>query len=369
MANYLNNSIARYRQMGADLMTRADELDQQEADYSAFQKLARDRQAQGQSSMLNALAAQFAGERFQPIQAQYLKRAMAAQEPVNIGNRGFVGADGQVVIDPIFQREKTVDNLRRRAISLEQLATSAETNAEREQARREQNAIMNEIRRMGADTARMNAETQRMFAQSRQGNAAGGEQYDLTGSPQQARLITPEVQPDEALGLYGAAFSVWDKAADAIGARDPNAPTKVATERLESLSNQTQLYLQDAVPGRPSNYLLQMMEKQAIRPNQLFLGRAGAGARAEATKAIIETGLSDLARILNNPQGYSSNDIAKARDSYNRLSILRAEYDALSSALNRANAPQQSATSGGLSAAEEQRLAELEAKLGQGGTP
>lgn len=369
MANYLNNSIARYRQMGADLMGRADELDQQEPNYSAFQRLARDRQAQGQSSMLNALAAQFAGERFQPIQAQYLKRAMAAQEPVNIGNRGFVGEDGQVVIDPMYQREKTIDNLRRRAVDLERLATNAETAAEREAARREQNTLMNEFRKMQADTARMNAETQRMFAQSRQGNAAGGQEYSVSGAPATPRIITPEVQPDEALGLYGAAFSTWDKVADAIGAGDPNAPTKVATERLETLGNQTQLYLQDAVPGRPSNYLLQMMERQVIRPNQLGLGKSGAASRADSTRAVIETGLSDLARILNNPQGYSSSDISKARDSYSRLSILKAEYDALSSALSRANAPQEAAGMGGLSAAEEARLAELEAKARAGGTP
>lgn len=369
MANYLNNSIARYRQMGADLMGRADVLDQQEPDYSAFQRLARDRQAQGQSSMLNALAAQFAGEQFQPIQAQYLKRAMAAQEPVNIGNRGFVGADGQVVIDPMYQREKTIDNLRRRAVDLERLATNAETAAEREAARREQNTLMNEFRKMQADTARMNAETQRMFAQSRQGNAAGNEQYSVSGMAVDPQIITPEVQPDEALGLYGAIFNVWDKAADAVSLGNPAAASKVATERLETLGNMTQLYLQDAVPGRQSNYLLQMMEKQAVRPNQITMGKAGAAARAEATKAIIETGLNDLARILNYPQGYSQSDIAKARDSYSKLSSLKAEYDALSSALSRANAPQEAAGMSGLSAAEEARLAELEAKARAGGTP
>ena len=369
MANYLNNSIARYRQMGTDLMGRADTLEEQEPDYSAFQRLARDRQAQGQSSMLNALAAQFAGERFQPIQAQYLKRAMASQEPVNIGNRGFVSADGQVVIDPMYQREKSIDNLRRRAVDLERLATSAETAAEREAARREQNILINQTRQMQAKTSRMNADTQRMFAQSRQGNAAGGQEYSVSGAPATPRIITPEVQPDEALGLYGAIFNIWDKGADAISLGNPAAPTKVATERLETLGNQTQLYLQDAVPGKPSNYLLQMMEKQAIRPNQLTLGKAGAAARADATKAIIETGLSDLARILNNPQGYSSADIAKARDSYSRLSILKSEYDALGAALSRVNAPQEATGMSGLSAAEEARLAELEAKARAGETP
>lgn len=314
--------IERYRIMGNDLMAQADAMDAEKPDYSLFQKYAAQQRRQGDASMLNALAAQFAGDDFAPVQAQYLKRAMAAQEPVKIGNYGYVGADGEVVIDPMHQREKTIDNLRRRAIQLETLASNAETARERIAAQRAQQEIMNEIRLM-------NAQTQRMMVEGRYGDKTPTEQVSVSGTNVSPKIITPEVQPEEAVGFKGVWQSGINKLADAFGAGNPQDPNKVATDRLEALGNQTQLYLQDAVPGRPSNYLLQMLEKQAVRPNQLFMGEAGAQTRAQSTIAVIDTGLSDLARILNNPSGYSQNDIAQARDGYNRLSQLKAEYNAL----------------------------------------
>lgn len=314
--------IARYRIMGNDLMTQADAMDAEKPDYSLFQKYAAQQRKQGDSSMLNALAAQFAGEDFAPVQAQYLKRAMAAQEPVKIGNYGYVGADGEVVVDPMYQREKTIDNLRRRAIQLETLASNAETARERIAAQRAQQETMNEIRLM-------NAQTQRMMVEGRYGDKTPAEQFSVGGSNATPKIITPEVQPGEAVGFKGVWQSGVNKIADAFGAGNPQDPNKVATDRLDALGNQTQLYLQDAVPGRPSNYLLQMLEKQAVRPNQMFMGEAGAQTRAQSTIAVIDTGLSDLARILNNPTGYSQNDIAQARDGYSRLSQLKAEYNAL----------------------------------------
>lgn len=330
----LPNSIAYYRDQGRSLMERADEMDAAPADYSAFQKLARQRRNEAGTSMLNALAAQFAGPDFQPVQAQYLKRAMAAKEPVNIGNRGYVGSDGEVVLDPMYQREKTVDNLRRRAIQLEQLAANAETSAEREAARREQNMLMNQFRAMQAETGRMNAETQRMMAEGRYGGRQA-EAVALSGGQAQPKIITPEVQPEEAVGLKGVWQSGINKIADVFGAGDPENPNRIATERMSALGNQTQLYLQDAVPGRPSNYLLQMLEKQAIRPNQLTMGEAGGQARAQATIAVIETGLNDLANILNNPESFSKTDLSKARQGYGRLSQLKSEYGALLNAFDR----------------------------------
>lgn len=317
-----SDPITRYRTMGSDLMAQADAMDAEKPDYSLFQKYAAQQRKQGDASMLNALAAQFAGDDFAPVQAQYLKRAMAAQEPVKIGNYGYVGADGEVVVDPMYQREKTVDNLRRRAIQLETLASNAETARERIAAQRAQQEVMNEIRLM-------NAQTQRMMVEGRYGDGTPAQQVSVAGANSTPKIITPEVQPGEAVGFKGMWQSNINKLADAFGAGNPQDPNKVATDRLEALGNQTQLYLQDAVPGRPSNYLLQMLEKQAVRPNQLFMGEAGAQTRAQSTIAVIDTGLSDLARIINNPSGYSKNDLAQARDGYNRLSQLKAEYNAL----------------------------------------
>jgi hypothetical protein len=150
----------------------------------------------------------------------------------------------------------------------------------------------------------------------------------MSGTKESPEIMTGNVDPTQALGLSGKFQNVWNTAADAVGLGDPNAPNKVASARMESLANQTQLYLQDAVPGRPSNYLLQLLEKQAIRPNQVTLGEGGARQRAEATLAVINTGLQDNARILNNPRAYPERDVADAQAGYSRLSKLKAEYDA-----------------------------------------
>jgi hypothetical protein len=81
-------------------------------DTSALEGMAQDRVREGENSMLNALAAQFAGERFSPIQAQYLKRSMAAQEPMKVGNYGTI-AGGKFVADPYTQRDTQADALMR----------------------------------------------------------------------------------------------------------------------------------------------------------------------------------------------------------------------------------------------------------------
>lgn len=314
--------IERYRIMGNDLMAQADAMDAEKPDYSLFQKYAAQQRRQGDASMLNALAAQFAGDDFAPVQAQYLKRAMAAQEPVKIGNYGYVGADGEVVIDPMHQREKTIDNLRRRAIQLETLASNAETARERIAAQRAQQEIMNEIRLM-------NAQTQRIMVEGRYGDKTPMQPVPVEGEAMKPQIITPGTQVDEAVGLEGAWLNFWNKAGDAIGLSSADSPNRVATERLEALANMTQIDMQDAVPGRPSNYLLQMLEKQTVRPNQVFMGEAGAQSRAEATLAIINRGISDYAEIINNPNRYSKDDVAKAVRTYRRLSDLKANYDQL----------------------------------------
>jgi len=335
----------------ADYFTRRGlNLYAAEPDVTGLQQYARQRSEEGNRDMLRALAAQLAGERFAPVQAQFLKRAMAAQEPLKVGNAGYITPSGEYVKDPTYALDRRAekylglgaqymraDEQEKARIANEQVRRelaqdsanlrrdlardSADLRREGIAAQRAQQAIMNEIRLM-------NAETQRMMVEGRYGNQTPAEQVSMAGSNVTPKIITPEVQPAEAVGFKGVWQSGVNKIADAFGAGNPQDPNKIATDRLEALGNQTQLYLQDAVPGRPSNYLLQMFEKQAVRPNQFFMGEAGAQTRAQSTIAVIDIGLSDLARIINNPTGYSKDDIAKARDGYNRLSQLKAEYNA-----------------------------------------
>lgn len=64
-------------------------------DMAAMNEYAQQRGRQGSSAMLNSLLANSAGENFAPQQAAYLKQAMAARDPLEVGggmltNRGFV---------------------------------------------------------------------------------------------------------------------------------------------------------------------------------------------------------------------------------------------------------------------------------------
>lgn len=93
-------ALARLKKVNKDL----DALESQNIDTSALQAFARQQGEQGESAMLGALAAQYAGENFQPMQAQFLKRAMAAQEPMRIG-QGMLTPDGQYLKDPFAARD------------------------------------------------------------------------------------------------------------------------------------------------------------------------------------------------------------------------------------------------------------------------
>lgn len=165
----LPQTVAGYRQREADLYKQGSDLYNAEPDMSQLQAYARTRGQEGEGAMLNALAAQFAGESFQPVQAQYLKRAAAAQDPLKVGG-GMLTADGKFIKDPFAAQDKKAEFLLRQAQAYGQMATSAETRAEQQAYRAQQDRFMNELRAYMAQTGRMQAETARTRADA----AAGG---------------------------------------------------------------------------------------------------------------------------------------------------------------------------------------------------
>jgi len=144
----LPNSIDAYR-------TRAANLYQQGADM--YNSALDAQEGQGESSMLNALAAQYAGENFQPVQAQYLKKAMGAEDT----------------------KSKRAEFLMSQAKAYEQIAQSADTARERMAAEQQYRAIM-------AGIAGMNAQTNRMRAEQ----GAGGHFTQSGYTPDGKQLVT-----------------------------------------------------------------------------------------------------------------------------------------------------------------------------------
>ena len=167
----LPNASDAYRTQAKELSDRAMKMMEAPVDYSAMQQMARDRSAQGDMATLNALAAQFAGEGFEPIQQQMLKKAATAREPIKMAG-GLIAPDGTFIKDTEAARDKEVSMLLQRSAELARIAETADTARERIAAQRAQNELQNQIRLMGVDIQRQglqlraeNATTQRMLAQ------------------------------------------------------------------------------------------------------------------------------------------------------------------------------------------------------------
>jgi hypothetical protein len=97
-------------QPGEENIRRGLELMSAEDDYTAASDFARQRSLQGEDAMLNAIAASVAGRRFEPLQGAFLKRAMAAQDPMKVGT-ATIGPDGTVLRDPSAGREREAGRL------------------------------------------------------------------------------------------------------------------------------------------------------------------------------------------------------------------------------------------------------------------
>lgn len=108
--NNAGGTVTSTVQPGEENIRRALELYNQEDDYSQAQQYARTRAQESDSAMLNAFAAQIAGKRFEPVAATYLKRSLAAREPLRIGS-ATISPDGTVLKDPGASRQRQAQAL------------------------------------------------------------------------------------------------------------------------------------------------------------------------------------------------------------------------------------------------------------------
>ena len=127
---------------------KAEALSGAPVDYSGIQAFAKQRGEQGNAAMLNALAAQFAGEQFEPVQAQLLKRAAAAQEPIKMAG-GLITPEGGFLKDPEAERDKLIKMYSDQATRYAQIAQTAETARERIAAQRAQQEVLAQMRMLG----------------------------------------------------------------------------------------------------------------------------------------------------------------------------------------------------------------------------
>jgi hypothetical protein len=123
-----------------------EELNQPK-DLSALQAEGKRRGERGNTDMLLALAAQQAGQGFEPVQQTMLKQAMAARAPMSFSG-GIVNDQGQVIEDPNYKLQDQRAMYERRLASLDRgenaAAIAAQENARRREALQLQEAGRNE---------------------------------------------------------------------------------------------------------------------------------------------------------------------------------------------------------------------------------
>lgn len=174
----LPSAIERYRKMATDLYGQGSDMLDQEPDMAPMQAYAKQRSQQGNAAMLNAMAAQYAGESFEPMQAQFLKRAAAARDPLKMGS-GYITPEGQYLKDPEVAQTKKAEFLMNQAKAYETLAQSAQTAQERAEAQRLQAEASNELRRMMMESnnqfKQQGLELQRQGLEIRRQNAGKGD--------------------------------------------------------------------------------------------------------------------------------------------------------------------------------------------------
>lgn len=145
------------------------DLEAQSDDMSAIQAYGRQQGESGQAAMLNALAAQFAGESFAPVQAQFLKRAAAAQQPMRVG-KGMVTPDGQYIVDLGAKREAQIARLSREAEFADRAEAAQAAQAERAQDRRD-------AQQVAIDARKAAAEAQQQFLREMKASGGGAQPY------------------------------------------------------------------------------------------------------------------------------------------------------------------------------------------------
>lgn len=203
------------------------DLESQDDDVSAMQAYARKQGDSGAMSMLAALAAQAAGEDFAPIQAHYLKRAAAAQQPMRVG-RGMVTPDGQYIVDPGARREAQLGRLSREADLADRLEAQAAAQAERLTAeqRRQQERI--DARREADEREGRLRRDLRAMGQSGPQRAPQGYQWTTTADGQPALTFIPGGPADPANKSTGPA-SEDERKAGAWFAQADNARRNMET--------------------------------------------------------------------------------------------------------------------------------------------
>ena len=147
-----------------------------------------------------------------------------------------------------------------------------------------------------------------------------------------------------ATGAPGLVAEAANFVADLFGGRNLPAPQAAAgAQALRNLDTRTRMFLQSAIPGRPSNYLMEMIGGLTVSPAEIRMGPERATTRIQQTIGFLDQTVRELEEI-SSGQGtgrFSRQDIGEANRVLVSLRPLLNDYRTLEGAMTRQppNAP------------------------------
>ena len=100
-------------------------------------------------------------------------------------------------------------------------------------------------------------------------------------------VTQPDVDVSAATGIEGKLKNVGNLISDAFGAGAAFPRALETTAALDALKLKSTGLLQEAIPGRPSVFLLEIISKNTVDPNEVFVGEARAGSKFQAMRNVV----------------------------------------------------------------------------------
>ena len=157
-------------------------------------------------------------------------------------------------------------------------------------------------------------------------------------APEKAKTVSGEVMPPrreeelpdlgKATGAFGALKDSINTLTDTFGGGVTYKSTDQAKKALQNLQVTTETSLQAAIPGRPSNYLMQQLKKLTITPVSILQGSGSALSSAKETRNMLATEIRRIDEdILANPENFDKKEISNTRANRSQLFRLYKSYD------------------------------------------
>jgi hypothetical protein len=118
-----------------------------------------------------------------------------------------------------------------------------------------------------------------------------------SGSEQPPSTMPPNVDFTQAAGVPGFFRGVGNTLADVIGGGLPFEEAQDAIQALENLATRTQIMMQESVPGRPSQYLMERLGRLALEPGDFRAGSEIGKRKVNQTLALLQGELGRMQRV------------------------------------------------------------------------